>query len=165
MHLSLALFSVLAAWRWADWKNWKQYQSTMLFIVSGGLLYEYLTRDNTMWVFHHDLLYNNKLTVIVYAVITMPLNALIFLSRYPKEKGKQFIYIGKWIAIYAIVELALQKYGRISYQNGWNFGFSVLFDLMMFPMLRLHYLKPLRAYAMSLLIIVFLMWCFKVPLE
>lgn len=167
MHFSLALFSVVATWKWAHWKNWEHYHSTMLFILSGGLLYEYMTRDNTMWVFHPDFLYNQQLTVIVYAVITMPLSVLIFLSRYPEDKDKKIkiIYFVKWVAIYAFVEFVLQICGRISYQHGWNFGYSILFDVMMFPILRLHHVKPLIAYVLSLLIIIFLMWCFKVSLK
>jgi hypothetical protein len=49
-------------------------------------LYEYLTKDQTMWKFHPDFLYNHTVTVVVYAVLTMPLNIFLFLSTLP-EKG------------------------------------------------------------------------------
>ncbi|WP_436236468.1 CBO0543 family protein [Paenibacillus sp. LjRoot153] len=166
MHVVIALFTIYSVWRWADWKNWHKYHTTMLFIMGGGLLYEYLTKDFHMWVFHPDFLYNHRITVIVYAVITMPLSVLIFLSNYPTTtKLKQSWYLFKWVFIYSLVELALQICGRISYDNGWTFWYSVVFDVMMFPMLRLHHTKPLRAYLFSLIIIVVLMWYFKVPIN
>ncbi|WP_321166471.1 CBO0543 family protein [Paenibacillus sp. Soil766] len=166
MHVVIALFTIYSVWRWADWKNWYKYHSTMLFIMAGGLLYEYLTKDFHLWVFHPDFLYNHRITVIVYAVITMPLSVLLFLSSYPTTtKLKELVYLFKWVFIYSIVELALQIFGRISYDNGWTFWHSVMFDVMMFPMLRLHHIKPLRAYLLSLIIIVVLMWYFKVPLN
>jgi hypothetical protein len=165
MHLVIALFTIFAVWRWADWKNWKKYQPSMLYITSGGLLYEYLTRGYNLWLFHPDFLYNQTITVIVYAVVTMPLSILIFLSHYPQKHMKQILYILKWVMIYSAVELALQLFGRITYQHGWNFWFSVLFDVVMFPMIRLHHVKPLLAYFISLVIIILLMICFKVPLE
>lgn len=118
-----------------------------------------------MWVFHPDFLYDQQITVIVYAVITMPLSVLIFLSRYPKDNDKKIMYFLMWVAIYATVEFVLQICGRISYQHGWTFGYSILFDIMMFPILRLHHVKPIIAYALSLLIIISLMWFFKVPIK
>lgn len=165
MHLALALFSIFATWRWADRKNWKQYHPTMLYITSGGLLYEYLTKDHSLWVFHPDFLYNQSMVVLVYAVITMPLCVLIFLSRYPQKKMKQVVFVLFWIGIFASLELVMELTGRISYQHGWSFWYSVLFDTMMFPMLRLHHLKPIRAYMISVIIIVFLMVWLKVPLD
>jgi hypothetical protein len=165
MHLVILLFTVFAVWRWADWKNWKKYHATMLYIMVGGLLYEYLIRDFTLWIFNPDFLYNQQVTIIVYAVLTMPLTILLFLSNYPTtNKLKQFMYLLKWIFIYSVVELVLQIFGRISYDNGWTYWHSVLFDVMMFPMLRLHYVNPLRAYALSFIIIAALLWFFKVPI-
>jgi hypothetical protein len=165
MHLAITLFTIFAAWLWSDWRNWRKYHATMLYIASGGLLYEYLTKDYTLWIFHPDFLFNRTITIIVYAVITMPLNVLFFLSRYPSNGWKkQWIYMLKWVMIYAFVELALQLFGRISYKHGWNFWYSVLFDVMMFPMLRLHHLKPLWAYIISIIIIIILMSWFHVPI-
>jgi hypothetical protein len=164
MHLLIALFTGFAVWRWADWKNWQKYHATMLYIVVGGLLYEYLTRGFILWVFHPDFLYNQQLTIIIYAVLTMPLSILLFLSNYPTtNKLKQIIYLVKWIFIYSVVELILQIFGRITYENNWSYWYSVLFDVMMYPMLRIHYVNPLRAYFLSIVIIVVLMWYFKVP--
>jgi hypothetical protein len=165
MHLVIALFTIYATWRWGNWRNWKDYHSTMFYIASGGLLYEYLTVNKPLWNFHPDFLYNQTITVIVYAFVTMPLSTLIYLSQYPKELKLQVIYIFKWACIYAAVELVLQFTGRISYDHGWNFWHSLLFDLMMFPMLRLHFVRPFLAYVLSIVIIILLIHWFKIPIQ
>lgn len=165
MHIAIALFTIFSAWRWADRKNWRNYHPTMLFITSGGLLYEFLTKNHSLWVFHPDFLYNQSLVVLIYAVITMPLCVLIFLSCYPKTWTKQVVFLLLWISIFVATEGILELCGRISYQHGWSFWHSVLFDIMMFPMLRLHHLKPIRAYIISIIIIVILMVWLKVPLD
>jgi uncharacterized Tic20 family protein len=165
MHLVITLFTFFSVWCWADWKNWRKYHPTMLYIVGTGLLYEYLTKDHPLWIFHPDFLFNHEITVIIYTIITMPLSILLFLSRYPTTtKLLQLKYILTWVAIYTFFELVLHISGRISYENGWTYWYSVMFDLMMFPMLRLHHVKPLRAYALSLLIIIVLMWYFKLKI-
>ncbi|WP_159881816.1 CBO0543 family protein [Paenibacillus puerhi] len=165
MHVCLAVFSAFAAWKWADWRHWKHYQSTMLYITVGGMLYEYLTDDRNLWVFHPDFLYNQRMTVLVYAVLTMPLNVLIFLSTLPRQgKLRIVLHIMLWVAIYAAAEGLLQMFGRIQYAHGWTFWHSVWFDLIMFPMLLLHHKRPGTAYILSLFIIGFLMLWFKVQL-
>jgi hypothetical protein len=166
MHLGIALFTIWAAWRLGDWRNWEKYHSTMAYITIGGLLYEYITGQNSLWLFHPDFLYNQKITVIVYSVLTMPLTVLIFLSRYPEDVlKKQAFYITKWICVYTLVELVLLWTGRISYQHGWSIYYSVLFDIMMFIMLRLHYKKPLLSYGISILIIIFLIYWFDITIK
>jgi hypothetical protein len=165
MHLGIALFTIYATWRWGNWRNWKDYQSTMFYIASGGLLYEYLTKNKPLWNFHPDFLYYQTITVVLHAFVTMPLSTLIYLSQYPKELKSQVTYILKWVCIYAAVELTLQFTGRISYDHGWNFGHSLLFDLMMFPMLRLHFIRPFLAYVLSIVIIVLLILWFKIPIQ
>ncbi|SDE18689.1 hypothetical protein SAMN02799630_04979 [Paenibacillus sp. UNCCL117] len=165
MHLFLALSTVFAAWKWGDWRNWKQYHPTMLYITSGGMLYEYLTHDRNLWVFNPDFLYNQKVTVLIYAILTMPLNVLLYLSTMPRNsKLKMIRHILLWIGIYAVTEWLLQYFNRIDYAYGWTFWYSVLFDCIMFPMLLLHHRKPAAAYLLSIFIIWFLMFMFQIKL-
>lgn len=165
MHLTLALITILAAWRWSDWRDWRQYHSTMLYVTAAGFLYEFLTLDQTLWVFHPDFLYNQTITIIVYAVVTMPLTILLYLSNYPKTIGKQIRHICLWIGIYVSAELLLFVSGRITYQNGWNMGISVLFDMMMFPMIKLHHSRPLLAYIVTIPIVYGLLLLFHIKLQ
>jgi len=167
MHAAIALLTIFAVWRWSDWKNWRRYHPSMLFIATGGLLYEFITSDQTMWRFHPDFLYNHTVTVIIYAVLTMPLTVLLYLDHYPETEtiGKKIRYICLWIGIYIAVETILLLTGRISYEHGWNLFYSLLFDMMMFPMIRLHHTRPLLAYVISIPIVVVLTRLFEIKLD
>ena len=137
MHIGIAIITILSSLKWADWKGWREYHPSMFFIATGGLLYEYIVKENTLWKFHPDLLYGHEMTVIVYALITMPVSIFLFLSHFPSSWGKRAGYILIWSGIYIAVEWILLVSGRISYQNGWIFWYSFFFDLIMFSIIAL----------------------------
>lgn len=165
MHVIIAILTVIASFKWGDWKKAKEYQSSMLFIATGGLLYEYIVKDHTLWKFHADLLYGHQMTVIVYALITMPLSIMIFLSHFPERWLFRIGYILLWSGTYIAVESILYVFGRISYQNGWGLWHSFVFDIIMFSVIAIHQYKPFRAYILSIPIIIFLIYYFQVPFK
>ncbi|MFC5653707.1 CBO0543 family protein [Paenibacillus solisilvae] len=165
MHLTLALITILAAWKYADWKNWQQYHSTMMYFALGNLLYNFLTANHFLWKLKPDFLPNHSLTEMVYTFIIFPATVLLFLSTYPKRDKKLIGHYLKWIGIYVGVEWFFMMTGRIIYQYGWSLYWSIIFDILMFPMLRLFYKRTLLAYAISLLMCIFWVWYFKVPVN
>jgi len=165
MHVAITLLTILASLKWGNWKNWREYHASMFFISTGGLLYEFIVKENTLWKFHPDFLYGHEMVVIVYALITMPISIFLFLSHFPEGWLKRGIYIIVWSAIYIVIEWILLISGRISYQNGWQFEYSFFFDLVMFSVIALHQHKPVRAYIISIVIIIFLIHWFDVPFK
>ena len=167
MHVAIAFLTIIASFKWGDWKNWHKYHSTMLYIMAGGLLYEYIVSNHTLWEFHPDFLYGHKMTVIVYAMLTMPVSVLIYLSLYPDNKNwrKKIVYVLKWILVYIAVEWILMVTNRISYNHGWNIWYSLCFDALMFPMLRIHHTYPVIAYPISISIVILIMLCFGIRLS
>jgi hypothetical protein len=165
MHIIISILTILASLKWADWKNWRNYHASMFFIATGGMLYEYIVRDNTLWKFHPDFLYGHQMVVVVYALITMPVSILLFLSHFPKTWKMRFLYILVWSSIYIFVEWILLMFGRISYQNGWKFRYSFYFDIMMFSVIAVHQHHPIRAYFISIPIILFLIYYFHIPFK
>ncbi|WP_251527833.1 CBO0543 family protein [Metabacillus litoralis] len=165
MHIAIAILTIMASFKWGNWRNWREYHASMFFIATGGLLYEYIVKDYALWEFHPDLLYGQDMTVIIYALITMPVSIFLFLSHFPVRWFYRLLYILIWSGIYIAVEWILDVFGRISYQNGWEFGYSFLFDIIMFSVIALHQYYPFRAYILSVFIIIFLILYFKVPFE
>lgn len=165
MHVTIAILTILAALKWGKDKNWNDYHPSMLFISTGGLLYEYIVQDNTLWKFHPDFLYGHEMVVIIYAISTMPLSIFLFLSHFPEKWLQRFLYIFVWSGIYIFVEWILHMCDRISYQNGWTLFYSFLFDLVMFSVIALHHNKPLPAYIISVFIIIFLIAQFDIPFK
>lgn len=165
MHVIITVLTILASFKWGNWGNWREYHTSMFFIATGGLLYEYIVQENTLWKFHPDFLYGHQMVVIIYALITMPISIFLFLSHFPKTRFQRLFYIFLWSGIYIFVEWILYNSGRISYQNGWKLGYSFLFDIIMFSVIALHQFKPLRAYVISIFVIIFLITYFEIPFK
>lgn len=163
MHVALGVFMIFALFKWGDYKNWQKYHSTMLYFVMGNLLYNFLTASYFLWRLDADFISNHTLTELIYSFIVFPITALLFLSNYPEKK--KLYYMSKWVFIYVAVEYLFTLTKHIEYQYGWTLGWSAFFDVFMFPMLLLHYKKPLLAYAISIPIGVFFIWYFNVPVH
>jgi hypothetical protein len=163
MHFLINLFLIFSVWRWGNWRNWKEFHATMVFLAFANMLYNFLTEDYRLWVMKPDILFNYRITEIIYTVIVLTGTTLIYLSRYPDTLKKQVIYNLKWIFIYVTVESILLFTGRIQYKHGWNLGWTVIFDTIMFPSLYLHYKRPLLAYIEFTLITILAVIYFKVP--
>lgn len=164
------LIWLAALWIWGDWKNWKKYYPTILFFILGDFLYLYLLSDHyPMWRYNPAEMDGNvgitnthiSLSIIL---IKYPATVLIYLSKFPKEdKKKQCLYILFWVSIYAVNEMIDVKIGLIEYLNGWNYWWSMLFNVAMFIILRVHFRNPVRAWLLSAVFIVFLWTTFDVP--
>jgi hypothetical protein len=162
LHLLLSILILLASARWGDWKNWKQYYPTMLFISIANLMYKLFAHTYFhLWELVPDFIIFNKLSVFfLHGLIINPFSAFLFLSKYPKDKFRQFYHTLLWVIIYLSVEWVAVEIGSIVHDNGWNMGWSAVFVLTMFPMLRLHFLHPFIALILSSILTVFYLFVF-----
>ncbi|MCM3567248.1 CBO0543 family protein [Neobacillus mesonae] len=160
-----SLIFILAAWRWADWKHWERYHTTILYKISMSLLYDVLTYNYPLWVFSDFFVPTHTINALIVTFIAFTCTVLLFLSHYPSSIGKQVLYIAFWVLFNCGIELSYHLMGLFHYDNGWNFGWSIAFNCMMFPMLILHHKKPLIAYVLSIPIIIILLLIFDVPLD
>jgi hypothetical protein len=150
-------------WRWGDWPHWKKYQSTILYVIMLDLLYNFLTYNYPMWRYEPTIIPNHTMTNLIVMFIGYPCTLLIYLGRYPINWIKQIGWVIFWVTIWSFIELVNSMLGGLTYHNSWDFKSSVIFNLVAFPMVRLHYKKPLLAYGLSALITVGLSLLFKVP--
>ncbi|MEH7383636.1 CBO0543 family protein [Bacillus sp. JJ1533] len=171
MHLVYNVLFLLAAVKWGDWRGWREYYATILFFIVGDLLKNVLFHDYFIWtyqetIFAKNILINHTFITLLIAFVCYPATALIFLGRYPKGKSKQLLWIGIWVFLFTIVEFINLKYLHlIEHHHGWTLGWSCLFNLVMFPMLRLHQKRPLLAWGISIIWIIFLLNMFPIPLR
>jgi hypothetical protein len=165
MHLGITVWSLLAAFWWGDWKRVKQFYPTMCYMMIGALLYLFLYGGDSLWNEIPDMGLKNKINILLYVFIVFPCTVLLYLSNYPITKLGQFFHISKWIAIYSLFEWLAFVLGRLSYNSGWSIWWSIAFDCMMFPMLRIHYLNTKSALLLSVPIILFLAFIFKPNLD
>jgi hypothetical protein len=165
MHVGISLFIIFAVWRFGDWRNWEKYHSVMLYFALGNLIYNFLTAGHFLWRLDADFISNHTLTEMLYTLIVFPATSLLFICNYPKGKMKVFLHYVYWISMYAGVELVMTLTGHIEYKYGWSLVWSVGFDCLMFPMLRLYYKRPLIAYLLSVPIGIFFLWYFDIPVH
>ncbi|KKK39042.1 hypothetical protein WQ57_04430 [Mesobacillus campisalis] len=171
MHIVFNALFLLAAIKWGDWKRWKVYYPTILFLISIDSIKNFLLYNHMMWTYQEvffgkALLQNHTVINLMIMVVVYPATILIYLGRFPKETWKQIRWISIWISVYWIVEYINLKYlDLINHHNGWNMWWSLLFLSVMFPMLRLHHKNPLLAWVLSVLFTVFLWNAFNVPIE
>lgn len=164
MHLALVILVVFSVWRYGDWKNWRKYHDTMLYIIMGNLLYYFLYHDHILWHFQPDFLFTSHFLIeLLYTFIILPGSALILLTDYPIAIRRQALRIGKFILIFVTMEWIFYINELIHHENGWNMWWSLGWNSMMFPMLVLHHKKPLAAYIISILIFIFMITLFPVP--
>ncbi|WP_426861129.1 CBO0543 family protein [Cytobacillus gottheilii] len=165
MYILSNILYIAAAYKWGDWKNWKQYYPTILFFIIGDFLYNFLLYEKSMWLFHDIVLPNHTLITIFTMVLSYTATVLIYVGRRPEGRGKRSLWFLLWVGIYLLVEYVNSIFGFITYHNGWNFWWSAMFTLMIFFILPVHHKRPLLAWLISILFIVTLLSIFDVKLS
>jgi hypothetical protein len=171
MHLVYNGLFLLAAIRWGDWKNWSKYHSTILFLWYGDLLYNVLCRDYKMWeynesIFAGSLLSNHTIITLLIMFVAYPATVLIYLGKFPQKFYKIVLWIVLWVILFSFVEFINLRYLHlISHHNGWSIQWSIVFNLILFPMLYFHYRYPLLALLISFPIVLLLLVYFHVPIK
>ncbi|WP_409348186.1 CBO0543 family protein [Paenibacillus gyeongsangnamensis] len=171
MHVILHLVFVLAAWRWGDWRNWRKYYSTILYLIVVDLLYNFLTYNYPLWKFNpvsfDKYIYSNH-TLITLGIdfVNFPAIVLMYLGNFPKGKVKRLFYVLAWVSLNSIIEFAsLITIKGISHYNGWSLWWSLVLNLIFYFMLWVHYLRPLLAWGISIGLLVIFILYFGVPIQ
>lgn len=161
-QIIVTVIMLICAWKFGDWRNWKSYYPTMLFFALGDIICGLLTYNYPLWEFESPLL-KTTLSDLLISLVFFPATLLIYLYHFPKGLKKQVLYILFWVVIYTITEGLSHIFGFFSYHNGWNIWWSILFNLIMFPILQLHHKKPHWALIISFLIAIVVLTHFNVP--
>jgi hypothetical protein len=78
----------------------------------------------------------------VYLFLIVIPAILNYLSNYPVKPKDRIIHIAKWVIIFTAVEwVGGHFFNAIDHHNGWNIWWSLAFNIIMFLMLRLHFLN------------------------
>ncbi len=159
----LTIIVLAITWKWGDWKHWKQYYPTILFWALGNFIYLYLTFDKPLWKF--TTIIPQPLADILMSLLIFPCVCLIFFPYFPnKSIIKKLLYISLWVFMFSSIEWWALKIHHFAYFNGWEFSYSVIFNLGMFTLLRIHYKEPRWAWIISFVTCVAIMIVFKIPL-
>lgn len=161
-RISFLVGFLLAAWQWGDWRRWQRYYPTLLFVMVANLTAGYLTYQHPLWDFNPDAFTTSETMVeVLNTFVLLPATTLIYLSNYPAAGPvRQARYILAWVLLFAAIETADTLAGGITYFNGWSLAHSILFDCVMFPIIRLHHLRPPLAWLASLALAFYILFAF-----
>jgi hypothetical protein len=171
MHFIYNGLFLIAGIIWGDWKQWRDYYPTILYYIIGDLLKFALLYHYTMWTYQEtimgeSILRNHTIISIMIMVIVYPSTILIYLGRFPQTRWRKLAWISFWTILYTSVEFINEKYlNLINHHHGWNIGWSLLFNFVMFTLLRIHFKNPLLAWGLSIPWVIFLLNVFNVPID
>jgi hypothetical protein len=149
---------IAAAWRLGDWRNWPRYYPSVLFVMVVNLSAGYLSYHHSLWNYSGDILVTTQTIVeFINTYINLPATVLVYLSHFPSDgKVRKLLYGGMWVMIYGTFEyLDHYVFGGMLYTNNWSWFHSLFFDIVMFYIIRIHYLNPLTGWLLSFLVALF----------
>ena len=157
------VLGILACWKYGDWRHWRQYYPTILYVLIGDFVSDFLLCNKPLFSFG-DFVQQRPVLDIAIMMLLYPCTVILYLSFYPNTLKKRILYILLWTGIFIAIEIVALLTGGCSYYNGWNIWYSVLLDLIMFTMLALHYEKPLLVWPISAALAFLVLWWFRIPL-
>ena len=161
----VAITLILICLKWGDWKNWRKYYPTMLYVIVWDLLYNFFTVNHPLWRLDHPIL-KHTFSEVVMVFVNYPSSILLYLPYIPRISiVKQILQIAFWTLLFSLLEVGSIATHTISYYNGWNYWWSVGFNVLAFSMIRFHYENPLLAWPISVLLFFIFMIIFKLPLS
>jgi hypothetical protein len=165
MYIFINILYLIAGYIWGDWRNWEKYYSTILFLILGDFLYNFLLFNKPMWIFHDLILPNHTIITLLAMTVSYTVTVLIYIGRFPIGWKKRSLWLLLWSGIFLSFEYVNSKLGFITYHNGWNIWWSVLFTFIIFIILPIHQKRPLLAWLISIVIIVSLLYIFDVRIS
>lgn len=165
VHITIKLLFVLSAIKWGDWKNWKKYYPTIQFFIIFDLFYHLIFHDYPLWKFEElvPILKRDIFISLTFMFLRYPATVLIYLGNFPKEKVKGILWYIFWVLLYFILEIIDLKIGLIKHSNSWHIGWSLIFDMLLFAILKIHHHKPLLGWGLALLSSIILWNLLEVP--
>jgi len=150
MRITWIIIFTLVAWKWSNWRNWREYYPTLLFMMLVSLATTVITYNHRLWIFLPIFFLSTHVLADLWIVFLFyPSTIFLYLSNYPQQRMHQVFYIFGWAIILGGVEATEMLLNLITYDYGWSLAWSVTFDVVMFTILRVHYLNPLLAWGLA----------------
>jgi len=163
MILILVCIFILACYKWGDWKNWKSYYSTILFLIAGDFIYSFVSAAKPLWRYNSTIV-SGTITGLILSIIIYPCTVLIFLPTFVNSgKMNKFLYITIWVCGFFGLEYLGVKFYYLSYFNGWCYAYSFIFDSILFILLVVHQKSPPLAWLISFIVGVSITLWFNLP--
>jgi hypothetical protein len=168
LPMTIIVLTLIATWRFGDWRNWKKYYSSILFTICINFAVSILTYTHSLWHFEKVLFIpNHTIADFMLKFTNFPAIVLTYLSRYPFKTRlyRQLVYIAFWVVIFSLLEGLSVLLKIETYHNGWNYWWSVVVWLSLFVGVTLHHTKPPLAWLLFFIGTSFLIVYFHIPIS
>ncbi len=146
-------------------KNWKSYYPTVLLLMIGDLAFNFITYKHPFWRYHSVIIPSHTILDLIHVVVSFPCIVILFLGYMPNGLWRRAVYIALFSFLYASIEYVMYLTGKFEYLNGWNTLFSFFFDIGLFSIVMIHYIKPLIAWLCIFVLVPLFLWIVKFPLD
>ncbi|RSD25504.1 CBO0543 family protein [Mesobacillus subterraneus] len=164
-HAAIITGGIILSIKRGKWHKWKELLPTFYYWALFSCFYEYiaLMGNKHLWQFDKSFI-SLFVTESMYTFFFYPSMIILFLGNYPSDTTKKIWHYIRWISISLVIEALARKLGAIKFDHGWSMIWEVFFYSTMYPMLRLHYKKPLAALILSLFFVIFYLMVFDYQL-
>jgi hypothetical protein len=161
MILVLTAIFALGCYKWGDWRNWKQYYPTMLFLIVGNLAYSHIFKNYMLWTYEGFI--NNTVASLISMFFLYPSVVILFLSRFPCRPLLKIAYVLTWSIVCTLLEYISLSLRWFAFYHGWNIFWSFGLYVIGFILLRLHQRHPLIVWPIGAALAAATMLLFRMP--
>ncbi|TYS14441.1 hypothetical protein FZC78_18280 [Rossellomorea vietnamensis] len=168
MHIVLTFTLLLFGFLKGNWREWEKYHLTISYVIICNLLYNHIAQDKLLWEYSPDFYPKSHILVdILYSFINLPAITLLFLTFFPFTACLlvKVRFIAIWSGASFIIEYPFYKFEKLLLQNGYEYWMDILFYIVMYSMIRLHFSRPFLTYFLSAFITIMMIWLFDIPLS
>lgn len=152
---------IAASFLWGDWKRWKEYYPTVLYVIIGDITYNLLFYQYSLWIYTGFI--NNTFADLAVAFVIFPCTVNLYLVNFPKKPIHAALYVLFWTALATALEYISIRTGCIAYDHGWNLFWSALLCFIAFILIKVHDWRPLVAWPISFACGIATLIIFKIP--
>ncbi|WP_217269735.1 CBO0543 family protein [Neobacillus endophyticus] len=159
----VSIICLLSAWKWGDWKKFEKHYPTLAYVTVGNLIYKVNALLNFhLWKVNDGGLLSHETIYFIYLLLIMIPAIFVYLSKFPETRIKKILYVFAWIVLFTVMEwIGMKYFNAFNHYHGWNIWWSLLFDSVMFPMLRLHFVNYKLALLLSIPCTLFMLIMFN----
>ena len=138
----------IACWKWGAWRRWRDFYSTILYVIIGDLAYQFAFNDFRLWTYTGLL--GHIYTAFIIMFLVFPSAVILYLGHFPSGFFKRVLYITVWAMGNTLIEKFACMTKGLRYEHGWSILSSFALFVIAFLLIRLHVKKPLLTWLLSL---------------
>lgn len=161
MIILIAAGCTLACYKWGNWRKWREFYPTILFLIIGDLAYNFVFHDYSLWCYCGFI--NHTFSNLITMFFVFPPIVILVLTHWPQKWFHQALYVFAWSIGSTLLEYASLRFGLFTHHNGWNIFWSFALYNIGYALLRLHHLRPLLTWPICSVLAAATMIIFKFP--